>query len=571
MRLEDGILFHNRYLLKKLLGIGGFSEVWLVEDTKVANKKMALKVYAPGKGLDDDGVQLFSSEFQLVYDLNHSHLLRPSHFDDYERSPYLVLPYCENGSTLKLVGKLNEEQAWHFLHDVAAGLAYLHEQNPPIIHQDIKPHNILIDHNGQYLITDFGISTEARSTLHECMFEAETINTTAYTSPERFDKNNNLDEKSDIWSLGATVYELLEGEVPFLDILGGKAQREGAEMRDMKGNWSLELKKIITLCLQKEIEDRPTAQNIVKWTEEYLNGKKIDFTGSKKKKGLIISVIVLMAALFGLGVCLLMKPSTACDFIEPYLKKGEKAAVVSISGNNRMGSVNIYLIDRDQNKNWKNLEKKTQDYSQSRKDSKDSVRTVIGNSLNYKNLTKNTLFLYINDKKNAEDLLFEKQRESLEEWNPKQNYEYLFNALVPAVYRDNSSMLHIENTQISICWLTLNDSIDMFSIQDTDYTLDNKPDKEKLTKIIDQKIPNEKREFFFTSGYGIVGMDKLIVNTFNGDFISVNDIINQLSDSGDMKRVCDIYEAFESAAKTKCFFYRKQVYPEIGYLLYNPK
>ena len=62
MQLKENTLFDSRYLLKKLLGRGGFSEVWLVEDTKVANKKMALKVYAPGMGLDDDGVQLTKAQ-----------------------------------------------------------------------------------------------------------------------------------------------------------------------------------------------------------------------------------------------------------------------------------------------------------------------------------------------------------------------------------------------------------------------------------------------------------------------------------------------------------------------------
>ena len=153
MNFIEGNLFDDRYRLVKTLGIGGFSEVWLVEDTKVSDRKMALKIFAPGKGLDADGVKLFSREYDLVFDLHHSHLLRPAHFDVFERSPYLILPYCERGSASKLIENITEDEAWRFLHDVASGLAFLHEQDPPVIHQDIKPDNILIDGLGRYLIT----------------------------------------------------------------------------------------------------------------------------------------------------------------------------------------------------------------------------------------------------------------------------------------------------------------------------------------------------------------------------------------------------------------------------------
>ena len=83
MQLEQNTLFDGRYFLKKLLGRGGFSEVWLVEDTKVENKTMVIKVYAPNTGLDDDGARLFSREFSLVFDLNHTNLLRPAHWQSH--------------------------------------------------------------------------------------------------------------------------------------------------------------------------------------------------------------------------------------------------------------------------------------------------------------------------------------------------------------------------------------------------------------------------------------------------------------------------------------------------------
>jgi serine/threonine protein kinase len=276
MLLQQDTLFDNRYLLVRLLGCGGFSEVWLVEDTKVSHKKMALKVFAPDKGLDEDGVRLFSSEFELVFDLNHSHLLRPSYFSVYERSPFLLMPFCEQGSVTKLAGHLAEEDAWHVLHDVAAGLAYLHLQNPPIIHQDIKPDNILKDGSGNYQISDFGISTKVRSTLRKSMSNVNSVGTIAYMPPERFSKENIPIMASDVWATGATLYEMLSGELPFGEH-GGLMQKSGAEIPNIPGKWSKDLIEIIERCLRKYPWDRPVAQQIVDWTDSHFRGEAIVF------------------------------------------------------------------------------------------------------------------------------------------------------------------------------------------------------------------------------------------------------------------------------------------------------
>jgi serine/threonine protein kinase len=275
MQLRENTLFHDRYLLAKLLGRGGFSEVWLVEDTKIGNKKMALKIYAPGYGLDADGVKLFSDEFLLVCDLNHTHLLRPSHYDVCDRSPYLVMPFCERGSADKLAGRITEEKAWKFLHDVASGLAYLHEQEPPVIHQDIKPDNVLVNNQGNYLITDFGVSVKIRSTLRKSMGKvADTFGgTIAYMAPERFSKDNMPVKAGDIWALGATLFELMTGNTPFGNH-GGLIQKSGAEIPYIPSSYSTELKEIVLRCLSSETWDRPTAMTLKEYAGKVLKGEK---------------------------------------------------------------------------------------------------------------------------------------------------------------------------------------------------------------------------------------------------------------------------------------------------------
>ena len=169
--MEQNNLFHDRYFLERLLGRGNFSEVWLAKDTKT-DIKVALKVYAPATGLDDAGLNVFAREFSLVVNANHKNLLKPLYYDSCDRKPYLVLPYCEKGSIMKLVGKFSEQDAWRLLRDVASGLAWLHAMNPPVIHQDIKPDNIMVADNGDFMITDFGVSTHLRSTLRKSLSSA---------------------------------------------------------------------------------------------------------------------------------------------------------------------------------------------------------------------------------------------------------------------------------------------------------------------------------------------------------------------------------------------------------------
>ena len=263
MQLKENILFANRYALQKLLGRGGFSEVWLAKDNWT-HLLIALKVYAPGQGMDTNGLQEFCGELASVYDLNHQNLLKPQHVDTWENMPYLIMAYCSQGSCASRLGKMSENEMWKLIHDVAAGLAYLHEKE--VVHQDIKPDNILIDDVGNYLITDFGVSTRARSTLRKSVVSSSVGGTTAYMGPERFSRQPAPTKASDVWSFGSMCYELLEGEVPFGEI-GGGMQKSGAEIPALQAHVSDALKYTITKMLQKETWDRPTAAALVEWAK----------------------------------------------------------------------------------------------------------------------------------------------------------------------------------------------------------------------------------------------------------------------------------------------------------------
>ncbi|MBO7477253.1 MAG: SUMF1/EgtB/PvdO family nonheme iron enzyme [Salinivirgaceae bacterium] len=265
--LQPNTTFDNQYNLLRLIGRGGFAEVWLAEE-QFTHLQVALKIYAPGGGMDDEGVKNIGNEFGLLLNLNHPNLLTPRGFRVCDRMPYLVLPYCSQGSCLGRIGKMNETELWRFIGGVAAGLAYLHERD--IIHQDIKPDNILIDANGTFLISDFGISTKARSTLRCSMMMGSTTGagTTAYMGPERFSKTPDPVKASDIWSLGATVYEIMSGgRLPYGE-LGGGMQKSGAELPDIEGDYSEKLKNVVEQMLAFNTWDRPTAETLAAWAAD---------------------------------------------------------------------------------------------------------------------------------------------------------------------------------------------------------------------------------------------------------------------------------------------------------------
>ena len=264
----------ERYELIRQLGRGGFSEVWLAEDSWT-HVQVAIKVYAPGTGLDEAGIQLFTQEFSLVFDMNHTNLLKPTYFDSWERQPYLIMPLCKNGSAFKYVTgqeRISEDECWKLLHDVSAGLAYLHGKNPPLIHQDIKPDNVLISDEGRYMITDFGISARVRSTIRGGLAQEQSGGTLAYMGPERFSSRPRPIMASDIWSLGAMMYELICGMPPFGNN-GGLMQKKGAEIPVIEEEgYSQELKDIIYQCLAEDPSKRLWAETIEEMTYNHIHG-----------------------------------------------------------------------------------------------------------------------------------------------------------------------------------------------------------------------------------------------------------------------------------------------------------
>ena len=302
MQLQPNTIFHYRYLLKEIKGRGSFGEVWLAHDLKL-DIDVAVKVYI---ALDTRGIEEFKTEYKTAFGLNHPNLLHAHHFDTLEDRPYLVMPYCPD-SALNLIGNIDETTMWRMIRDVASGLSYLHGLQ--IVHHDIKPDNILIDTNGNFVITDFGISVKFRSTLRRNsqrqLQKQERSGSLPYMGPEMFAEEAEAVNATDIWALGVTMYEMLSGELPFFG-QGGAMQMNGAQVPELKGNWSDNLKKVVKMCLAPNSWDRPSAQQLVNYAEAALNGKTEIFKKGDnnikpgKTKWLIIGVLATLLIVGGI-------------------------------------------------------------------------------------------------------------------------------------------------------------------------------------------------------------------------------------------------------------------------------
>ncbi len=267
MTLKEGEVINGRYRLVKERGRGTFGEVWQAWDD-ILDMEVAIKIYI---ALDSRGIDEFKSEYRTTFSLTHPNLLHASHFDVVEKRPYLVMPYCLESAD-ELVGKISEEEAWRFIRDVSSGLAYLHSKN--IIHRDIKPDNILRDGEGNFLISDFGVSVKMRSTLRKNsvrdLSESTTQGTIGYMGPEMFTTSPSAVKATDIWALGATVYEMLEGDMPFFG-QGGVMLLHGGEIPDLKGPWSEPLKTVVQSCLSKEPWVRPMADQLASYAQSVID------------------------------------------------------------------------------------------------------------------------------------------------------------------------------------------------------------------------------------------------------------------------------------------------------------
>lgn len=254
--IKSGMLIGGRYEVLEKIGTGGMSDVYKAKDQKL-NRFVAVKVLKQEFSENRNFVSKFRVEAQAAAGLMHPNIVNVYDVGEEEGIHYIVMELVEGITLKKYIEKkvrLTTKEAISIAIQVAMGIEAAH--NNHIIHRDIKPQNIIISKEGKVKVTDFGIAKAASSNT----ITSNVMGSVHYTSPEQA-RGGFSDEKSDIYSMGITMFEMLTGRVPFngdttVSIAIKHIQDEMPSIRDFVPEVPVSVENIVIKCTQKSPDRR---------------------------------------------------------------------------------------------------------------------------------------------------------------------------------------------------------------------------------------------------------------------------------------------------------------------------
>uniref|UniRef100_UPI002147CAB6 serine/threonine-protein kinase n=1 Tax=Tahibacter caeni TaxID=1453545 RepID=UPI002147CAB6 len=242
------------------LGRGGMGVVYKGYESSL-NRYVAIKVLAESLAHDESVKERFLREARSMASLNDPHIIQIYFIGEHEGQTFFVMEFVEGeslGSLLKRDGKLRPEQAARVIYQTAQGLATAHDKG--VIHRDIKPGNLMVTSRGAIKIADFGIALVTQDFSKKLTSTGEFVGTPGYLSPEVC-LGKPVDSRSDIFSLGIVLFEMLTGRMPFTDesplgLMLEVVRAEIPDVRQLNNDVDAELSRILSRMIAKDPNER---------------------------------------------------------------------------------------------------------------------------------------------------------------------------------------------------------------------------------------------------------------------------------------------------------------------------